>query len=228
VKILLADHDVGPRDQISLALRRDGHRVSTAADGREAIRRWATEKPELVLLNKDLPTMNGLDVCRYIRQQANVPIIMLAERDDDAAMVRALQVGADDFVSKPAALKLLVARVQAIVRRYSRDVGGGAGGELRVGGITLNLHSHETTRGDISVHLTPLEFRILYALVMNVGRVIPYSRLVDLAWDYDSGDPELLKAHVCHIRSKLRMPPGGDVGIKTVRSVGYCFIAPNG
>jgi two-component system response regulator MtrA len=223
VKILMVDSDRGLIQLAAHALRNEGHRVLAAADGAQALVRLERENPDLILLDAKLPRLNGFEMCRRIRQESDTPIIMLGARNEES-IVRALHLGADDYLAKPFSVKQLTVRVQAIDRRCRKATGDPAGTELRIGDLTMDLESHETVKGGRPIQLTPLEFRILHVLAANPGRVIPYTRLVDHTWGYDSGDATLLRTHVCHIREKLGMPPDGADGIKALRSVGYCFM----
>jgi DNA-binding response OmpR family regulator len=179
VKVLVVDDDADLLDLMTYALRREGYSVLTAIDGQQALQRWETEHPDIVLLDGNLPKLDGFEVCRRIRHGAKTPIIMLTARDEEADVLRGLQVGADDYVTKPFSAKLLTARMKTVLRRCQSDPFRQAVSEVRVGDLVLNLQSHEVTKGDKPVQLTPLEFRILYLLAMNSGRVIPYSRLVE-------------------------------------------------
>ena len=224
MKVLVVDDDVDLLDLTTYALRREGYSVFAAVDGAQALHRWETENPDIILLDCNLPKLNGFEVCRRIRHESETPIIMLTARDDEEDIVRGLQLGADDYVTKPFSAKQLGARIKAVLRRCRTDPYRQTVSELRVGDLVLDLQSHETLRNDEPIQLTPLEFRILFMLAMNANRVIPYSRLVEYAWGYESGDANLLKTHVCHIREKLSMPLDEKTGIKSVPGVGYRLV----
>jgi DNA-binding response OmpR family regulator len=173
-----------------------------------------------VLLDVNMPKINGFEVCRRIRHDNETPVIMLTASDEEDDVVRGLQLGADDYVTKPFSVKQLTHRMKAVMRRCRSDPYREALREVRVDDLVLNLQSYEATKGDARVQLTPLEFRLLYLLAMNPGRVIPYSRLVEYAWGYDGGEATLIKTHICHIRKKLGL--GSEQGgIKAVAGVGY-------
>ena len=219
--VLVVDDDADLLDLTSYALRREGFTVIPASDGQQAVQRWESETPDLVVLDANMPKMNGFEVCRKIRQGSATPVIMLTARGDEGDILQGLQLGADDYVTKPFSAKQLVARMRAVLRRCQADPYRQPVSQLSVGDLMLDLQSHEATKGGEPVQLTPLEFRILYMLVMNEGRVIPYARLVEYAWGYDGGDSSLLKTHISHIRSKLGMVGDAPGGIKAVPGVGY-------
>src|SRR3712207_6124003 len=226
MKVLLVEDDVDLLDLTTYALRREGYTVLAAIDGQQALQRWEAEQPDIVLLDVNMPKLNGFEVCRRIRQESQTPVIMLTAQDEEEDVVRGLTLGADDYVTKPFSAKQLTARMKAVLRRSSTDSYRQAVSELKVGDLHLDLQSHEATKGGKQVQLTPLEFRILYLLGMNEGRVIPYSRLVEYAWGYDGGDSSLLKTHICHIRRKLHLPPNKQGGIRAVPGVGYSLARP--
>jgi DNA-binding response OmpR family regulator len=222
MKVLVADDDTDLLDLMTYALRREGYIVLAATDGHLALHRSEAEHPDIVLLDANMPKLNGFEVCRRLRHNSEVPIIMLTACDEEEDIVRGLQLGADDYITKPFSAKQLIARMKAILRRcranrYEEQVG-----EVRVGDLALDIRSMQVNKTGQVIQLTPLEFRILFLLAMNEGRVIPYSRLVEYAWGYDGGDSSLLKTHVCHIRQKLGLRAGRDgLKIKAVASVGY-------
>jgi DNA-binding response OmpR family regulator len=226
VKVLVVDDDADLLDLMTYALRREGYNVLTAIDGQQALQRWEAERPDIILLDGNLPKLDGFEVCRRIRHGAKTPIIMLTARDEEADVLRGLQMGADDYVTKPFSAKLLTARMKTVLRRYQDDAYRQPAAQVEVGDILLDLQSHEVTKGGQPVQLTPLEFRILYLLAMNQGRVVPYSRLVEYAWGYyDENNSSLLKTHICHVRKKLGLGSTkgakGAGGIRAVLGVGY-------
>ncbi len=221
MKVLIVEDNVDLLDLTTYALRREGYDVVAAVDGLQGLARWEAERPDLVLLDGNLPGLNGFEVCRRIRQAGATPIIMLTARDQEEDIVRGLQLGADDYVTKPFSAKQLVARMKAVLRRSQADPYRQAASVVRAGDLVLDLQSHEATKGGRAVQLTPLEFKILYMLALNEGRVIPYSRLVEYAWGYDGGDANLLKTHISHIRDKLGLDAGQSGAIRAVAGVGY-------
>jgi len=221
MKVLLVDDDIDLLDLMSYALRREGYAIVTAADGQQALRRHEGEQPDIVLLDANLPKLNGFEVCRRIRHSSETPIIMLTSRDEEEYILRGLQLGADDYVTKPFSPKQLVARMKTVLRRCQSDTYDHPARVLQAGDYVLELESQQVTNAGQPVQLTPLEFRIFFLLAMNEGRIIPYSRLVEYAWGYDGGDSGQLKTHICHIRQKLGMRPGKPGGIRAVVGVGY-------
>jgi DNA-binding response OmpR family regulator len=220
VKVLLVDDDAELVDVLAYALRREGYTVLTAPDGEQALQRWEAERPDLILLDGRLPKVDGFEVCRRVRQASETPIIMLTARDEEADVLRGLQLGADDYVTKPFSARVLAARMRTVLRRIKKDKPARA--QLRVGDLVLDLQSHEVTKGGTPVQLTLLEFRILYLLAMNEGRVVPYARLVEYAWGYaGEGTSGLLKAHLSHLRTKLALPAAGPGSVTAVLGVGY-------
>jgi two-component system response regulator MtrA len=184
------------------------------------LQRWEAERPDLVLLDGILPKVDGFEVCRRVRHASETPVILLTARDEEADVLRGLQLGAGDYVTEPFSARVLAARMRTVLRRLKKSEPARA--QLQVGDLTLDLHSHEVTKGGTPVQLTPLEFRILYLLALNAGRVVPYARLVEYAWGYaDEGTSGLLKTHLSHLRKKLALPAAGPGSVKAVLGVGY-------
>jgi DNA-binding response OmpR family regulator len=222
MKVLVVDHDLDLVDLVRYALRREGYDVLVAPDGEQALQRWESENPDIVLLDGNLPKIDGFEVCRRIRHQSRIAVIMVTARDEEKDILRGLHSGADDYMTKPFSVKQLTARMKAVLRRYQPDLSGQPASQVRVGDLVLDLQSHQVIKAGKPVQLTRLEFRILYMLALNEGRIIPYSRLIEYAWGYyDEGSSSLLKAHICHIRKKVDLPPNGTRGIKAVFRVGY-------
>jgi DNA-binding response OmpR family regulator len=221
VKVLLVDDDADLVDLMCYALRREGYTVLTAPDGEQALRRWVAERPDIILLDGNLPKVDGFEVCRRIRHASETPVIMLTARDEEADVLRGLQVGADDYVTKPFSAKVLAARMKTVLARLKKGMRASQA-RIQAGDLVLDLQSHEVTKGGVPVRLTPLEFRILYLLAMNEGRVVPYARLVEYAWGYsDEGTSALLKTHLSPLRKKLALPAAGPGSVKAVLGVGY-------
>lgn len=224
MKVLLVDDDTDLLDVTAYALRREGFTVIVATDGAQAILRWQQDKPDLIVLDVNMPLRNGFEVCWQIRQADTTPVIMLTANNREEQIIRGFEAGADDYVTKPFSPRQLAMRIRAIWRRSMRHGEPEPARELRLGSLVLDAESHDVRHNDRPVQLTPIEFRLLYILVANNGRVVSTSRLVDYAWNYQGGDVSLLKTHVSHIRRKLALPQG-DVGeIRAIPRVGYRLI----
>lgn len=221
MNVLVVEDDTDHLDLLTYALRREGFTVSAASDGLQGIRKWEAERPDLVLLDSNLPKLSGFEVCRKIRFEARTPVIMVTARDDEEDIMRAFRFGADDYVVKPFSPKQLIARMKAVLSRTNAEPYKQTSNELRLGNIALDLQSHVVLKDGVEIALTRLEFRILSMLAANPGRVVPYSRLVEYAWGYDGGDSSLLKTHICHIREKLALSAAGSRAIRAVPGVGY-------
>jgi DNA-binding response OmpR family regulator len=221
MKVLLVEDDADLLDLLTYALGREGYTVLTAMDGQQALKRWEDNTPDIVLLDANIPKIDGYEVCRRIRHDGATPIIMLTARDEEEDVLHGFRAGADDYVNKPFSAKQLAARIKAVLRRAQADPYRQPVREVKVGEVRLDLQAYSVTSGDRQIQLTPLEFRILYLLGVNEGRVIPYSRLVEYAWGYEGGDSSLLKTHICHIRQKLNLSAGKNGGIRAVPGVGY-------
>jgi DNA-binding response OmpR family regulator len=190
-------------------------------NGDEVLRRWQSDRPQLLLLDAGLQGTNGVEVCRRIRQTDDTPVILLSDRTDDDFVVQGFRSGADDFVPKPFSPRQLVMRIRAVWRRRGPSDMPEPQRQLQAGPLLLDVDSHEVNHHDRTVRLTPTEFRLLYILAMNAGRVVSGPRLVEYAWGYDETDVALLKTHICHIRSKLQLPRGRAGDIVSVPGVGY-------
>jgi DNA-binding response OmpR family regulator len=223
VKLLFVDDDADLLDLMHYALRREGYTVVTAMDGQQALQRWEAERPDIVLLDGNLPKVDGFEVCRRIRHASKTPIIMLTARDTEDDIVRGLRLGADDYVTKPFSARVLAARIKVILDRVKK--GDPVRPRIQAGDLTLDLQSREVTRAGKLVQLTPLEFSILHLLAANEGRVVPYSRLVEFVWGYaEEGTSGLLKTHISHLRKRLALPAAGPGSIKAIVGTGYSLI----
>ena len=225
MKALVVDDDLVLADVVSFTLRRAGFEVVMAHDGQQALERWETESPDLIILDLNLPKMDGLTVCRRIRAQAATPIIILSVRSEENDVVEGLKLGADDYIVKPFSPRQLVARAEALLRRASvlsatdtseRPV------VLAVGDLTLDLSRNEVTRqGETLEHLTKLECRLLEILLRNSGRVLLPDTLIDYVWGPEGGDRVMLKQLVYRLRRKIEPDPANPIYIETTASGGY-------
>ncbi len=220
-KILLVEDEPKVCDLIKAYLVKDGDDVVIASDGRTAIEKAQSYKPDLILLDLNLPELDGLEVCRIIRKQSNVPIIMLTARDEEVDKVVGLEIGADDYVTKPFSPRELAARVSAVLRRYREGV---KKGELIVAGeLRLDPGKHEATYLGQPLSLTAAEFKLLSVLARNEGRVCTRLQLMDSAFGESyEGYERTIDAHIKNIRQKMaKLEPEADIPLTTIRGVGY-------
>jgi len=227
-KVLVVDDEESLLDAIRYALSREGMEVVTARDGGEAISDFEAERPDLVVLDLMLPTQSGWDVCRRIRAASSVPILMLTARDAEVDRVVGLEMGADDYVTKPFSLRELVARVRALLRRAGPYQSGPAqstpGTVLDVAGIRLDQERHEVSVRGEPVSLPLKEFELLEILMENRNRVLTRQMLIDRVWGFDYvGDTKTLDVHVKRLRARLEEDRHDPKLIVTVRGVGYRF-----
>jgi two-component system response regulator RegX3 len=223
--ILVVDDEQSYRDALSVALEREGFLVETAADGAEALMRFESARPALVLLDVMLPQMSGVDVCRELRTRSQVPIIMVTARNAEIDAVVGLEVGADDYVTKPFRLRELVARVRAALRRAPTNGSDTPAVDvLDVGDVRLDVARHEVFVRGTLVALPLKEFELLELLLLNAGRVLTRDVLIDRVWGPNYyGDTKTLDVHVKRLRAKIEPDPANPVHLVTVRGVGYRY-----
>ena len=224
--ILVVDDEPSYRDALSVALQREGFAVDTAADGVEALERVAASRPALILLDVMLPRISGVDVCREIRKTSRVPIIMVTARNAEIDAVVGLEVGADDYVTKPFRLRELIARVRAALRRLPGDLEeqGERADQIEVGEVRLDAARHEVSVHGEQVQLPLKEFDLLELLLINAGRVLTRDVLIDRIWGPNYyGDTKTLDVHIKRLRSKIEDDPAAPERILTVRGVGYRY-----
>jgi DNA-binding response OmpR family regulator len=220
MKTLIVDDDLDLADVLSFTLRRAGFEVIVAHDGCLALERWREEDPALVVLDLNLPRVDGLSVCQRIRAEADTPIIILSVRDEEDDIVKGLALGADDYIVKPFSPRQLVARAEALMRRAG--VPSIFPAPLAAGDLTLDLSHHEVRRGeDVLSALTPLECRLMEVLVRNQNHVLPADMLIDHVWGPAGGDRVMLKQLVRRLRLKVEPDPSAPTLIQTVNGVGY-------
>jgi two-component system, OmpR family, response regulator MtrA len=225
-QILLVEDDPSIREVTALGLRAAGFSVTTAADGAEGLERWRADRPDLVLLDVMLPRLDGLEVCRAIRQQATTPIVMLTARGDTIDVVVGLESGADDYLRKPFEMPELVARVRAALRRRTGagepDEAADAPTAIPLGDLRIDLAGRTVERDDREIPLTRTEFDLLVELARQPGRVFTRDLLLDRVWGYDYlGDSRLVDVAVGRLRSKIEVDPAAPVLVLTVRGAGY-------
>jgi two-component system response regulator RegX3 len=234
--VLVVEDEESFVDALTLGLQREGFRVDVATDGVEALARFDEAPADVVLLDVMLPRLSGIDVCRQLRARSSVPILMLTARTGEIDAVVGLEVGADDYITKPYRLRELVARIRAVSRRAPVAIedgvapGEGAGTRrLEVGDVAVDLDRHEVgIRGE--AHDLPLkEFDLLALLLAHAGRVVTREALIDRVWGVDYvGDGKTLDVHVKRLRAKVEPEPASPSRIVTVRGVGYKYVPPAG
>ena len=226
--VLVVEDEESFIEALTVGLRREGFEVAVARDGVAALEAFELHKPDLVLLDVMLPRMSGLDVCRQIRTKSKVPIIMVTAKGAEIDTVVGLEVGADDYVTKPYRLRELVARMRAVLRRSPGDDAPEESlGAIDVGDVRLDPERHEVWVRDEQVPLPLKEFDLLHLLLVNAGRVLPRELLIDRVWGHDYvGDTKTLDVHVKRLRAKVEEDPANPVRIVTIRGLGYKYEPP--
>jgi DNA-binding response OmpR family regulator len=222
--ILVVDDEPAVSDLLAYNLRKAHFEVLVAADGREALRLAGEAAPDLILLDLMIPEVDGLDVCRELRKSSNVPIIMITARGEEIDRVVGLELGADDYVTKPFSVRELMARIKAVLRRTHSDEHEDTPSTylLGPGGLRMDLDARTVLVGDTGLNLTRLEFDLLQHLLSNAGRVLPRERLLEQAWGYDfAGDTRAVDSAIKRLRAKLRAASPEADGIEAVRGIGY-------
>ena len=223
MKALIVDDDRVLADVVAFALRREGFQVIQAYDGMAALARWAEEKPDLIILDVNLPKMDGFNVCRRIRYESDVPIILLTVRSEDEDIVHGLEIGADDYIPKPFSPRQLVARAHAVLRRARQPE---APAPRQVGELFLEASGREVRidQGE-PVSLTPLEGRLLDYMMANAGQVLTFDSIIDHVWGPRGGDRDMLRQLVRRTRGKIEPDPAHPRYISTVPGLGYGILA---
>jgi len=222
-KILVVDDDKKIVELVTLYLKKDGYQVLAAFDGRQAIDLARRRQPDLIVLDLMLPQVDGTDVCRILRAESEVPIIMLTGRSTDEDKLAGLDLGADDYVTKPFNPRELLARIRAVLRRTSgKDESGPS--EVRFGDIVMDFVRHEVRANGLVVNLTPTEFRMLEVLVKEPGRAFSRLELLEQAFGYDyEGLERTVDVHIMNLRKKIETEPSRPCYVVTVPGVGYRF-----
>jgi two-component system response regulator RegX3 len=224
-RILLVEDEPSLADSVRYNLEREGFVVTVATDGRSALERFRSEGPSLVILDLMLPEMSGLDVCRVIRAESDVPIIVVTAKDSEADKVTGLELGADDYVTKPFSVRELVSRVRAHLRRANMGADRTPDEPLRGGPVEMDVGRHEVAVGGQSVPLPPKEFELLEVLLRRKGRLLTRLYLIEEVWGADYvGDTKTLDVHVKRIRQKIENDPHEPAHLVTVRGLGYKFV----
>jgi DNA-binding response OmpR family regulator len=224
--ILVVDDEPTLRETLAEALDADGFRVVTASDGREALAQFREHHPELVVLDLMLPELSGVEVCRILRRESGVPILMLTAKSGEIDKVLGLELGADDYVTKPFSLRELTARIRALLRRTEQPVAE-APAMVGLGDLTVDLAGHRLLRDGVPVPLKPKVFELLAFLLLHPGQVISREQLLEQVWGYDyAGETRTVDVHVHWLRTAIEPDPAAPVLIQTVRGVGYVFRRP--
>ncbi len=232
--ILVVEDEPSFVEALEIGLRREGFDVEVATDGIAALERFKQVEPDLVLLDVMLPRASGIDVCRQLRSQSNVPIIMVTAKASEIDTVVGLEVGADDYVTKPYRIRELVARIRVQLRRVHGDAASepprpeaDGGAAIHVGGVVLDPEAHHVTVDGAEVALPLKEFEVLHLLLANAGRVLTRETLIDRVWGSDYvGDTKTLDVHIKRLRGKVEADPAHPSRIVTIRGLGYKFERP--
>lgn len=217
-KILVVDDDPAISELLSIVLETEGFSTTAVVDGAEAIPTFHAENPDLILLDLMLPGMNGIDICREIRKESAVPIIMLTAKTDTVDVVLGLESGADDYVQKPFKTKELIARIRARLRQTDAP----DDGIIRIADLIIDINGHTVTRDGEDLGLTPIEFELLHTMAEKPGQVFSRKDLLNQVWGYaHATDTRLVNVHVQRLRSKIEIDPENPQVVLTVRGVGY-------
>ena len=221
-RILIVEDEASFSEALEFLLGKEGFQVVTAATGTEALRKFDQGGIDLVLLDLMIPEVSGTEVCRQIRTKSRTPIIMLTAKDSEVDKVVGLEIGADDYVTKPYSSRELVARIRAVLRRNASDGIETEPGVMTVGGIRMDIDRHQVSVNGIPVSLPLKEFELLEFLMRNAGRVLTRMQLIDRVWGSDYvGDTKTLDVHIKRLRAKIETDPANPTLIQTVRGLGY-------
>lgn len=227
--VLVVEDEESFVEALTVGLAREGYTVEVARDGLQAVEMFDSVKPDLVLLDVMLPRMSGVDACREIRKKSMVPIIMVTAKSAELDVVLGLEMGADDYITKPYRIRELVARMRAALRRASADRSDESIDVhvVTVGDLSINVDQHVVTLGEVDLPMPLKEFELLYLLAVNAGRVLTREVLIDRVWGYDYvGDTKTLDVHIKRLRAKIEQDPANPTRITTIRGVGYKMERP--
>ena len=222
-KVLIVEDEISFSDALAYLLKKESYEVEVAVNGAEANERFQTLNPDLILLDLMIPEVSGTEVCRVIRSTSQVPIIMLTAKDSEIDKVVGLELGADDYVTKPYSSRELLARMKAVMRRNSGESAGiEEGALLTAGSVRMDLDKHQVTVNSVAVTFPLKEFELLEFLMRNSGRVLTRSQLIDRVWGNDYfGDTKTLDVHIKRLRAKIEEDPANPKIIHTIRGLGY-------
>ena len=222
-KILIVEDEANIRQLVRYNLEKEGFQVMEAADGMQGLRTAQKEKPDLVLLDLMLPGMDGLEVCRTLKgapATSALPIIMLTAKAEEVDKIIGLELGADDYMTKPFSPRELTARIKAVLRRSQKETA--LPGELQVGRLRFNFSRYEVSMGGVKLELTPKEYELIKMLATNLGKVFTREQLLEKVWGYEYfGDTRTVDVHVRHLRAKMAADPATADMLETVRGFGY-------
>lgn len=230
--IMIVDDDQALGEMLSIVLESEGFKTVTCLDGWRAVEMFPTLQPDLMLLDVMLPGLDGVQVAQRIRQNSNTPIIMLTAKSDTTDVVKGLEAGADDYVSKPFEVVELMARIRARLRmpKVNAPAGKDEGDlteRLQCGTLVMDRAGHTATKDGVDLQLTPTEFELLYVLAAHAGEALSRANLLKRVWGYVSGgDTRLVNVHVQRLRMKVETDPENPRIVQTVRGIGYKFVAP--
>jgi two-component system OmpR family response regulator len=226
-KILVVEDDRNLLDTLQYNLRREGYEVITSADGENAVEAARRETPDLIVLDIMLPKLSGLEVCRILRKEMTVPILMLTARDEEVDKIVGLEIGADDYMTKPFSMRELLARIRAMLRRSEMMVPQPADstGVIKIGKLTIETERHQVTLGDKELDLSPKEYDLLVFLASNKGLVFNREQLLDKVWGYDyTGETRTVDVHIRWLRQKIEADSSKPEKLLTVRGAGYKLV----
>jgi DNA-binding response OmpR family regulator len=225
--ILVVDDEKTLRETLADSLEAEGFGVVQAADGREAVEAFRRHRPDLILLDLMLPELSGTEVCRVIRTESAVPILMLTAKSAEVDKIVGLELGADDYVTKPFSFRELLARIRALLRRSDVQVQAAEREEVQLGRVTVDLAGRRLLRGSEALPVKPKAFELLAFLLRNAGHVFTREQLLEKVWGYDyAGETRTVDVHVHWLRAQIESDPGNPVHLETVRGVGYVLRRP--
>ena len=223
-KILIVEDDQNLITTLKYNLLKEGYRIVTALDGAQALKVARSEKPELIVLDVMLPNLSGLDVCRILRKEMTVPILMLTAKTEEVDKIVGLEIGADDYMTKPFSMRELLARVRAMLRRANISESKPASEQkcLKIGDLEIDIGRHQAFRRSVPLDLTPKEYDLLVFLARNKGFVFNREQLLEKVWGYDyAGDTRTVDVHIRWLRQKIETDPAHPRNLLTVRGAGY-------
>lgn len=222
MKVLIADDDRTLADVIAFTFKREGFEVILAEDGEQAYQRWKNETPDLIILDVNMPKEDGFRICRRIREQSDIPIILLTVRNDEEDILGGFTIGADDYITKPFSPRQLIARVKAVLRRSKKR---SPVTNRTWEDVSLNLNRHEliVANGD-PIQLSGLELRLMDCLMINVGQIVTPEIIIDHVWGPQGGDMDMVRQLVHRLRTKLEKNPANAISINNVPGLGYELI----